>query len=107
MTTRADDGLLARARRLGLYGLLARWDEVQGQDWLPGLLGAEEHERRRRGFERRLRRAWLTRFKPMADFDWDWPKKIDREQVEELFACASSTRPPTWSSVAPTGSGRS
>lgn len=85
MTTRCDNDLLARARRLGFYGLLARWDEIQHQDWLPALLGAEEKERRRRGFERRLRRARLTRFKPLADFDWNWPKKIDRAQVEELF----------------------
>ncbi len=87
MTTRprAEDELQARARRLGLYGLLARWDDVRGADWLPTLLGGEEDERRRRGFERRLRRARLMRFKPLADFDWSWPKKIDRAQVEDLF----------------------
>jgi hypothetical protein len=85
MTMRTDDDLPARARRLGLYGLLAHWDDVVGQTWLPDLIGWEEAERRRRGFERRLRRARLTRFKPLVDFDWNWPKKIDRAQVEELF----------------------
>lgn len=85
MTTRTDGELLTRARRLGLYGLLAHWDEIRGETWLSGLLDGEEKERRRRGFERRLRRARLTRFKPLADFDWSWPKKIDRAQVEELF----------------------
>jgi DNA replication protein DnaC len=85
MTTRSDGDLQARARRLGLYGLLAHWDDVAGQNWLPDLIGGEEVERRRRGFGRRLRRARLTRFKPLVDFDWNWPKKIDRAQVEELF----------------------
>ncbi|MBK8998445.1 MAG: ATP-binding protein [Myxococcales bacterium] len=32
--------------------------------------------------ERRRARSRLERFKPMADFDWNWPKKIDRHLVE-------------------------
>lgn len=42
----------------------------------------EETERARRSLERRLARSRVGRFKPMADFDWSWPKKIDREAVE-------------------------
>jgi len=38
-----------------------------------------------RSLESRLTRAQLGRFKPMADFDWDWPKSIDRPLVESLF----------------------
>jgi DNA replication protein DnaC len=34
--------------------------------------------------ERRLRFARLGAFKPLCDFDWQWPKKIDRSAVEEL-----------------------
>lgn len=29
--------------------------------------------------------ARLGRFKPVTDFDWSWPKKLDRALVEELF----------------------
>jgi hypothetical protein len=82
MTTRNEPDLQSRARRLGLYGLLAHWDDVLEQAWLAGLIGWEEAERRRRGFERRRRRARLTRFKPLVDFDWGWPRKVDRAQVE-------------------------
>lgn len=32
-----------------------------------------------------MRRARLGNFKPLADFDWNWPKKIDRSQIEDLF----------------------
>ena len=53
--------------------------------WLPALLEREERERARRSLERRVRHAKLGRFKPLADFDWSWPKKIDRAQIEELF----------------------
>ena len=74
-----------RLRALKLHGLLAHLDEVREQPWLTHLLDWEEQERARRGLERRLRRARLGTFKPMADFDWDWPKKIDRPHVDDLF----------------------
>ena len=46
---------------------------------------AEEQERDRRSLERRIKEAHIGQFKPMSEFDWNWPTKIDREQVEELF----------------------
>ena len=33
----------------------------------------------------RLKGARLGRFKPLADFDWRWPKQCDREAIEELM----------------------
>ena len=39
----------------------------------------------RRSLERRLRSARIGRFKSIADFDWNWPKKIDRELVERAL----------------------
>ena len=38
-----------------------------------------------RSMDSRLARAQLGRCKPMADFDWEWPKSIDRPLVESLF----------------------
>src|SRR5207244_6427717 len=32
----------------------------------------------------RRARSRLERFKPMADFDWNWPKKIQRPLVESV-----------------------
>lgn len=80
-----NETLRHRARALGLYGLDERWEEIHDQPWLEPLLDAEEASRARRGFERRLRQARLGNFKPMADFDWAWPQKIDRDQIEDLF----------------------
>src|SRR3954467_14286560 len=77
--------LQRQARALKLHGLLAHWQEVQDQPWLARFLGWEEQERAQRGLERRLRRARLGAFKPIADSDWSWPKKIERIQVEDLF----------------------
>jgi DNA replication protein DnaC len=80
-----SDNIKNRAQRLGLYGVLARWDELADQPWLPQLIAAEEEERHRRGLERRLKNAHIGRFKPMADFDWAWPTAIDRAAVDDLF----------------------
>ena len=77
--------LLRRATTLKLHGLLAHWNEVCDEPWLPRLIGWEEEARRLRSMERRLKRARLGRFKPFSDFDWAWPEKIDRSQIEDLF----------------------
>jgi DNA replication protein DnaC len=42
----------------------------------------ETQERARRSLERRLSRSRLGRLKPMADFDWSWPTKINRADVQ-------------------------
>lgn len=75
-----------RARQLGLHGVLSHWDAVGAQSWLPTLIEYEEGERCRRSLQRRLQSAKLAQFKPLADFDWSWPKVIDREAIEELFS---------------------
>jgi DNA replication protein DnaC len=45
----------------------------------------ELQERARKSVERRLRRSRIGRFKPMADFDWEWPTKLDRGTVERVL----------------------
>jgi DNA replication protein DnaC len=85
MSTPADAELRDRARRLGLWGLLANWDTLSRQPWVREYLGVEEDERGRRSLERRIRGAKLGAFKSIADFDWRWPKTIDRDQVEDLL----------------------
>ena len=81
--------LRAHADELRLHGLLAHWSEVMAQPeqarWVAQMLAWEATERGRRSLERRLSAAHLGRFKPLADFDWDWPQKCDRAAVEELM----------------------
>jgi len=66
---------LARATR-------SRWSPAV---LLEELVRAESQDRARRSLERRLSRARLGAFKPMADFEWDWPKTIDRDAVERVL----------------------
>ncbi len=76
---------------LGLHALSAELDDVIAKAtqkrWGPAeVLGyvaeLETTERARKSVERRLRRSRLGRFKPMADFEWGWPTRIDRDAVE-------------------------
>lgn len=77
--------LKTKAKRLGFHGLAANWEEYANQAWLPKLLEDEEVQRGQRSLERRIREAKTGEFKPMAQFDWSWPKRVDRELIEELF----------------------
>jgi len=65
--------------------MLDHWDEYRTASWLPDLLAKEEAARGRRSLERRIAAAHVGRFKPIAGFDWGWPKDIDRAAIEDLF----------------------
>lgn len=77
--------LKEKARKLRLRVIVSNWDHYSRQDWLEPFLLAEEQERDRRSFEKRIREARIGHFKPLSEFDWTWPTQIDRQQVEELF----------------------
>jgi DNA replication protein DnaC len=79
------EGLRQRADRLRLYGLLAHWSEARDAGWAQTLIEWEEQERARRSLERRLKDARIGRFKPLADFDWSWPKRCDRGAIDALI----------------------
>jgi DNA replication protein DnaC len=85
----SHEQLRAQATELRLHGLLAHWNELMGnvdaEQRVRQWLGWESVERAHRSLERRLREAHLGRFKPMADFDWSWPKECDRAAIEELM----------------------
>jgi len=78
------DALAKRASDLKLYGLLTHWNELDPHTpWVEPLIEWEEHERNRRGFERRVRNARIGHFKSLAEFDWQWPKHIDRQLISD------------------------
>jgi DNA replication protein DnaC len=82
MTT---DILLQRAKALKLKGLIAHWEAVRDQSWIEALLQWEEQERAQCSLVSRLKSSRVGRFKPLAHFDWQWPKKCDRGAIEELM----------------------
>ena len=78
------EALKARLRRVNLFGLLAHAEELLGEPWLLRVLEIEESERLNRSLKRRLANARLGTFKSLADFDYSWPKQLDRPLLEDL-----------------------
>jgi DNA replication protein DnaC len=86
MTMTATEPLADRAKALGFHALLEDWPRYRDEPWLAPLLEREEQVRAERSLQRRIQRCRIGTFKPMTDFDYSWPHKIDRDQVEDLFA---------------------
>jgi len=54
-------------------------------DYLARLVAGEAAARYERSVERRVKRAHLPVLKTLEQFQWSWPAKINRVQVQELF----------------------
>lgn len=52
---------------------------------LEELVRLETLHRAQKSTERRMRSAHIGSFKPIADFDWNWPVQIDRDLIESAF----------------------
>jgi len=100
------ESIRERLSKLGWWGALAHEEEFLHQEWLPHLLDVEEAERKRRSLERRLHHARLGSFKMMAEFDYGWPKKLDRELLEELFSFTCLEEPANVILLGPNGVGK-
>ena len=106
-TTLSLEELKRRLRQLGLFGLLAHAEELLNEPWLARLLEIEESERLQRSLKRRLDGARLGAFKPMADFDYQWPKQLDRSLLDELFTFEFLEQAANIIVVGPNGLGKS
>ena len=82
-------------RSLGLHATASSLDDLLARATsqrlspralLDAVVQAEMLERSRRSLERRMVRSRIGSFKPIADFDWNWPKKIDRPLIERALA---------------------
>lgn len=93
-TPTPNDDLKTQLQLLGLaltaQGLEDLVSRATAQRWSPRQLleeiaRSETADLARRSLERRLTQARLGRFKSIADFDWHWPRKIDRPLIERAF----------------------
>jgi DNA replication protein DnaC len=81
----AKVGLLAIAGRMEDFLARAtkgRWSPLQIIEEIARL---EQLEKTQRSLLSRLQHARIGRFKPIADFDWNWPKKIERDLIERAL----------------------
>jgi len=58
------------------------WSHVE---FLAHLVEGESHLRMDRATERRIKAARFPVIKTLEQFDWSWPKKINRPQIQNLF----------------------
>lgn len=85
---------VATKRRHGVVEILERVAELENAD------------RARRSLERRLLRSRIGRFKPVTDFDWSWPSRIDRTAVEAALKLDFVEQARNLVLVAPQGLGK-
>lgn len=70
------DDLLARATRTSL----------SHRQLIEEIIRAEFADKAERSLRRLLTQARIGRFRPMTDFDWNWPKKIDHDLIERALS---------------------
>lgn len=89
------NNLGAQLQQIGLRALPANLDDFLARAtkarWSPRMLleqlaQDEAAERSRRSLERRLRLSGIKGFKPLADFDWTWPAKVERDVIERALS---------------------
>ncbi len=93
-TTNATD-LASRLLKVGLQAIGRSLDDFLARatksrlspvQILEEIARLEEIDKSWRSQESRRQRARIGRFKPIADFDWNWPKKIERDLIERALA---------------------
>lgn len=81
-------------RRLSLTTIAQHYEELSREaaregighvEYLRRLAEAEAAARYERSVHRRTKAARLPVLKTLEQFDWSWPKKINRAQIQELF----------------------
>lgn len=73
---------------------------------LATLSGMEQTARQQRALERRLRQARLPKQKTLADYDFNFPKRVPKTAIVRLFDCAFIGRHGCAVLIGPTGTGK-
>src|SRR3954454_22593721 len=74
---------------------------------LATLIGMEQTIRQQRALERRLRQARLPKQKTLADYNFNFPKRVPKTAIVRLFDCDFIPRHGCAVLIGPTGTGKS
>jgi DNA replication protein DnaC len=97
MTPNDQARLEAQLQRLHLLSIQSHYQQLAIKaaeqqhshlDYLALLIEGEAAMRENRSIERRIRNARFPVIKTLDDFQWNWPKKINRPQIQNLFRLA-------------------
>ena len=67
------------------FAATAAKDSIAHLDYLAQLIEGEANARADRATARRIKAARFPVIKTLESFRWDWPKKINRLQIQDLF----------------------
>ena len=117
---RRDDSLQARLDRdladLKLLEIAKSYREVLDEaarkgssmlEVLSTLIALEQTARQQRALERRLRQARLPKQKTLAEYQFDFPKRVPKAAILRLFDCDFIERHGCAVLIGPTGTGKS
>lgn len=92
-----------------LNDLIARATKTRAgpREIIAEIIKAEMFDRSARTTERRLRDARIGRVRPMTEFDWAWPRTIDRDGIEKALALDFMTDDANVVLAGPQGVGKS
>jgi DNA replication protein DnaC len=116
MTTPRHEKLQQDLAELKLHRIAELYQEVLNEaarkgssmlDVLASLIGEEVIVRRQHALERRLRRSRLPRCKTLAEYDFNFPKRIPKQAVLRLFDCDFVGKQGCAVFIGPTGTGKS
>jgi DNA replication protein DnaC len=97
MTPSDQTRLDAQLHRLHLHHIQSHYQAVATKaaeqhhshvDYLAQLIEGETTLRENRSIERRIKNARFPVLKTLDEFQWNWPKKINRPQIQNLFRLA-------------------
>jgi DNA replication protein DnaC len=74
---------------------------------LATLIGMEQTACKQRALERRLHKAQLPKLKTLADYDFNFPKRVPKAAILRLFDCDFIERYGCAVMIGPTGTGKS
>ena len=74
---------------------------------LATLIGMEQTTRQQRALERRLQQARLPKLKTLAEYDFNFPKRMPKAAILRLFDCDFIQRHGCAVLIGPTGTGKS
>ena len=117
---RPDDSIQSRLDRdlveLKLLEIVKSYREVLDEaarkggsmlEVLATLIGMEQTTRQQRALERRLQQARLPKLKTMAEYDFNFPKRMPKAAILRLFDCDFIQRHGCAVLIGPTGTGKS
>jgi DNA replication protein DnaC len=105
------NNFIQKANQLRMYSISKKWETIEKIPELlkhvKQILTWEEDERLRRKLELLVKKNGIKTVEHIATFDWQWPKKINREQIEDFFSLKFLSENVNIILIGPNGVGKS